>query len=50
MDDQLRPLAYQLDKRAAEAVSQWKFQPAMFGNTAVPVILNVDVSFRVMGH
>jgi TonB family protein len=40
-------LAFQLDQRAVEAVSRWKFDPAAFGATPVPVVIKVEVNFRL---
>src|SRR5437879_10446687 len=38
-----RKLGLGLDQKALEAVRQWKFEPAMKGGEAVPVLLNVEV-------
>jgi TonB family protein len=35
-----------LDEKAVEAVRGWRFQPATRNGTPVPVILNIDVTFR----
>jgi len=36
-----------LDQKAIEAVSKWRFKPAMVGNTPVKVQINVEVNFRL---
>jgi outer membrane biosynthesis protein TonB len=43
----MRSLGYELDLRAVEAVSQWKFDPARFADKSVPVVINVEVNFRL---
>jgi TonB family protein len=47
LPDKMRPLGYQLDRRAVEAVSQWKFDPATFQGKPVPVAINIEVNFRL---
>jgi TonB family protein len=47
LTDKLRPFGYQLDQRAVEAVSQWKFEPATFQGKPVAVVINVEVNFRL---
>ena len=47
LDQTTRSLGEQLDWKAFEAVSGWRFAPAMFGSTPVPVIINVEVNFRL---
>jgi TonB family protein len=47
LTDKLRPLGYQLDQRAVEAVSQWKFAPATFQGKPVAVVINVEVNFKL---
>ena len=48
LPDKLRPFGYQLDERAVEAVSQWKFDPAKFQGKPVPVVvINVEVNFKL---
>jgi len=47
LNDKLRPFGYQLDQRAVEAVSQWRFDPAMFQGQPVPVVLDVEVNFKL---
>ena len=47
LDERLKPAAYQLDQRAVEAVSKWRFDPARFGNTPVPVVIDVEVNFKL---
>jgi periplasmic protein TonB len=36
-----------LDEKAIEAVTRWRFKPAMLGNTPVPVQIAVEVNFRL---
>jgi TonB family protein len=40
-------IAFELDQRAVEAVSKWKFDPAVFGATVVPVVIKIEVNFRL---
>lgn len=47
LSDKVRPLGHQLDQRAVEAVSQWKFDPATFQGKPVPVVINVEVNFKL---
>jgi TonB family protein len=47
LTDKLRPFGYQLDQRAVEAVSQWKFDPATFQGKPIAVVINVEVNFRL---
>ena len=47
LNGKLRPLGYQLDQRAVEAVSQWKFDPATFQGKPVAVVINVAVNFKL---
>ncbi len=42
-----RSLGMGLDQKAIEAVSQWRFQPAMLNHQAVAVEINVELSFRL---
>ena len=42
-----RSLGMGLDEQAIKAVSQWRFQPATKNGTPVPVIINVEVNFRL---
>jgi periplasmic protein TonB len=42
-----RTLGLGLDEKAIEAVKQWKFEPAMKGDTPVAVQVNVEVTFRL---
>lgn len=42
-----RKLGFGLDQKALEAVRQWKFDPAMKDGKPVPVLLNVEVQFRL---
>ena len=41
------PAGEGLDEKAVEAVSTWKFKPAMRGDDPVAVLINVDVSFHL---
>ena len=43
----LRPLGFGLDEKAVEAVSQYKFQPAMLNGSPVRVEMNVEVNFQI---
>jgi protein TonB len=43
----IRKLGFGLDQKAIQAVQQWKFQPAMKDEQPVPVLLNVEVQFRL---
>ena len=44
----IRPLGMGLDEKAIEAVRKYKFKPAMRdGRTPVPVMVNVEVNFRL---
>jgi TonB family protein len=36
-----------LDEQAVAAVKQWKFQPATKDGVPVPVMINVEVNFRL---
>ena len=42
-----RALGMGLDEKAIEAVKQWKFDPARKNGQAVPVMINVEVNFRL---
>jgi TonB family protein len=45
----IRPLGMGLDEKALQAIRNWKFKPAMKdGQTPVPVMINVEVSFRLV--
>jgi TonB family protein len=43
----VRPLGMGLDEKALEAVRKYKFKPAMKGNTPVPVMMSIEVNFRL---
>lgn len=43
----VRQLGLGLDEKAVEAVRKWRFEPAMKGSHAVPVLVNIEVSFRL---
>jgi TonB family protein len=36
-----------LDRAAIEAVRQWKYEPTRLNGVAVPILLSVEVSFRL---
>jgi len=42
-----RALGMGLDEKAIEAVRQWRFEPAKKDGQAVPVMINVEVNFRL---
>lgn len=42
----LKPLPMGLDKTAADAVRQWKFQPAALDGKPVPVVFNLTINFK----
>ena len=42
----IRPLGMGLDQKAVEAVSQYRFKPAMMKGKPVAVRINVEVNFR----
>jgi len=42
-----RPLGMGLDEKAIEAVRQWRFDPAKKDGHPVPVMINVEVNFRL---
>ncbi len=44
----VRPLGLGLDEKAIEAVSKWRFRPAMKGGRAVAVQAQVEVNFRLL--
>jgi len=43
----VRALGMGLDEKAEEAVRQYKFKPAYFHGHPVPVLINVEVNFRI---
>jgi TonB family protein len=43
----VRSLGMGLDEKALEAVLKYRFRPAMKGNTPVPVMISVEVNFRL---
>jgi protein TonB len=42
-----RSLGMGLDEKALEAVRQWRFEPGTLNGRAVPVVVNVEVNFRL---
>ena len=44
-----RSLGMGLDEEAIKAVKQWRFQPAKKDGKPVPVMINVEVNFRLYG-
>lgn len=42
-----KPLAYGLTEKALEAVARWRFIPAERAGRAVPVLISVEVNFRL---
>jgi TonB family protein len=42
-----RALGMGLDEKAVEAVRQWRFEPAKKDGHPVPVMINVEVNFRL---
>jgi TonB family protein len=47
MDKKLHDIALSLDQAAVDAVTQYKFVPAMMRGKPVPVELNVEVNFQI---
>jgi TonB family protein len=43
----IRPLGYGLDEKAVEAARKYRFKPAMRKGTPVPVLITVEVNFRL---
>lgn len=43
----INPLGHGLDEEALRAVQQWRFRPATYQGKPVPVILDVDVNFKL---
>jgi TonB family protein len=43
-----RPLGLGLDEKAMEAVSQWRFKPALKGSVPVKVSVNLETNFRLL--
>jgi len=44
-----RGVGHGLDEEAIDAVKQWKFEPATLNGKPVPVMINVEVNFRLAG-
>ena len=42
-----RALGMGLDEKAIEAVKQYKFKPAYYQGHPVPVMINIEVNFRI---
>lgn len=43
----LHPVGMGLDDQAVETVRKWQFNPAIFQSKPVPVLINVEVNFRL---
>jgi protein TonB len=43
----IRSLEADLDDKALEAVRKYRFKPAMKGGQPVPVIVDIEVNFRL---
>jgi TonB family protein len=43
----LQPLGYGLDEQAVKALGQWKFEPATKDGQPVPVLLQIEMNFRL---
>ncbi len=43
----VRPIGFGLDEKAVEAVERSKFRPGTQGGKAVPVLVNLEVTFRI---
>jgi len=43
----LQPLGYGLDEQAVKALGQWKFEPATRDGQPVPVLLQIEMNFRL---
>ena len=43
----LKPLPFGLDKAAADAVRQWRFEPATLDGKPVPVVFNLTINFKL---
>ena len=43
----VRSVTTELDQKAVEAVRKWKFEPARKNGLPVPVLINVEVNFRL---
>jgi periplasmic protein TonB len=44
----VRSLGHGLDEKAVEAVSQWRFTPAMNGDKPVTTVGTIEVNFRLL--
>jgi protein TonB len=45
----VRSLDPGLDRKAIEAVAQWRFEPATANGKPVPAVANVEVGFQLIG-
>jgi TonB family protein len=43
----LHPIGYGLDEQAIKALGQWKFEPATKDGQPVPVVLQIEMDFRL---
>jgi hypothetical protein len=43
----VRPLDYGLNEKTIEAVNQYRFKPAMKNGVPVPVMMSVEIYFRL---
>jgi TonB family protein len=43
-----RPLGMGLDEKAIDAVKRWRFKPGYKDGKPVPVLANVQMSFRLL--
>ena len=43
----IRSLSSELDKKAEQAVTGWKFHPARKNGLPVPVLINIEINFHL---
>lgn len=43
----LHPIGYGLDQQAVKALNQWKFEPGTKDGQPVPVLLQIEIDFRL---